>query len=55
MKGDYCGCCGRPYPGSNDYWCDDCKKHVVPIERGVHRDAHTRTYFAQHHKACPFA
>jgi hypothetical protein len=47
---DHCGCCGRPI--SNQEWCTDCAKHLLPYQRGL--PPWDRTYFAQHGKDCPF-
>ena len=42
------------YPGSNDYWCDDCMAHILPGRPGGFTAPHDRTYFAQHGEDCPF-
>lgn len=48
MATPYCGCCGREIPTGD--WCDDCLKHLGPRSLPEWE----RTYFARHHKPCPY-
>lgn len=48
---EYCGCCGRLIDGDGHrgIWCRQCAKHVRPSG-----PFESRTYFAQHKRACPW-
>lgn len=48
---DFCGCCGRPVAPEED-WCAACLGHISVDAFLAPWD---RTYFALHHKPCPFA
>ena len=46
----YCGCCGRPGAGGDD-WCVPCREHLLAPRFRAPWD---RTWYAQHGTACPF-
>ena len=47
MPDSYCGCCGNEAYGD---WCGRCRGHIAP----PNREEHMRTYYAQHHRDCPY-